>query len=80
MESVFASQRSIEAIERLVEEEKVAVEFLRAKATRSGDTTLGEIYTRVLNIRVEFIGELEARLNELRSQAEITAQINAMFL
>jgi hypothetical protein len=72
-------QKSIEVIERLVQEEKEAIDALRARAARVADSTLKEYLVTLTKIRSQFVIELESRVCELRSQAEVTTQINAMF-
>lgn len=72
-------QKSIEVIERLVQEEKEAIDALRARATRVADPTLKECLVTLTKIRSQFVIELESRVCELRSQGEVTTQINAMF-
>jgi rubrerythrin len=78
-EKIDPGQKSIEVIERLVEEEKEAIESLRARMARVTDPALKECLVTLAKMRSQFVSDLESRVSELRSQAEITTQINAMF-
>jgi rubrerythrin len=78
-EKIDPSQKSMEVIERLVEEEKEAIESLRARMARVTDPALKEFLVTLAKMKSQFVSDLEPRVSELRSQAEITTQINAMF-
>lgn len=66
-------------IERLMEEEKEAAEAYRRKASQVEDPALRSVLLDQAAKRDQFYFELESELRELRSQNEITFQINAMF-
>ena len=68
-----------EVIRYLMDEEKVAMELFREEADRVEDPSLRSVFMRLAEIRARGLSELESNANELRSLAEITAQINAMF-
>ena len=62
-----------------MDEEKVTMELLREEADRAEDPSLRSVFVHLAEVRARGLSELEANANELRSLAEITAQINAMF-
>jgi len=68
-----------EVIRHLMDEEKVAMELFREKADRVEDPSLRSVFIQLAEIRARGLSELESNADELRSLAEITAQINAMF-
>jgi rubrerythrin len=68
-----------EVIRNLMDDEKVAMELFREEADRVEDPSLRSVFMRLAEIRARGLSELESNANELRSLAEITAQINAMF-
>lgn len=78
-QSTHSYQTSTDIIERLMQEEKEAMESIRAKANRIDDPTLQTVITKLAEMRARSIEELELQFSEIKSQAEITTQINAMF-
>ena len=79
MSAVPSFTSSTDLIEWLMQEEREAVKSYHAKATRITDPRLQDLLTRLAEMRARSIAELESEVSEMRSQAEITTQINAMF-
>ena len=79
MSAVPSFTSSTDLIEWLMQEEREAVKSYQAKATRIKDPRLQSLLTRLAEMRARSIAELESEVSEIRSQAEITTQINAMF-
>ena len=79
MSAVQSFTSSTDLIEWLMQEEREAVKSYNAKATRVDDPRLQILLNRLAEIRSRSIAELESEVSEIRSQAEITTQINAMF-
>ncbi|MBI3112185.1 MAG: DUF2383 domain-containing protein [Ignavibacteriales bacterium] len=79
MSAVPSFTSSTDLIEWLMQEEREAVKSYHAKATRIKDPRLQSLLTRLAEMRARSIAELESEVSEIRSQAEITTQINAMF-
>ncbi len=77
----FDSQQkdSTETLTRLIQEEWEAIESYKSKATRIEDPYLQSLLRTLADLRARSVAELESRMNELKSQKEITTQINAMF-
>ena len=79
MSAVQSFTSSTDLIEWLMQEEREALKSYHAKATRVDDPRLQVLLNRLAEIRSRSIAELESEVSEIRSQAEITTQINAMF-
>lgn len=79
MSAVHSFTTSTALLEWLVQEEREAVQSYHAKAMRVDDPRLRILLKRLAERRAQSIAELESEVNEIRSQAEITKQINAMF-
>ncbi len=79
MSAVPSFTSSTDLIEWLMQEEREAVKSYHAKATRIDDPRLQGLLTRLADMRARSIAEMESEVSEIRSQAEITTQINAMF-
>lgn len=72
-------QTSTDIVERLLEEEREAMETIRSKATRVQDPRLQSVLRKLVEMRARNYAELELHISEIKSEAEITNQINAMF-
>lgn len=72
-------QTSTDIVERLLEEEREAMETIRSKATRVHDPRLQSVLRKLIEMRARNYAELEHHVSEIKSEAEITNQINAMF-
>ncbi|MBI3578274.1 MAG: hypothetical protein HY089_02555 [Ignavibacteriales bacterium] len=72
-------QTSTDIVERLLEEEREAMETIRSKATRVHDPRLQSVLRKLIEMRARNYAELELHISEIKSEAEITGQINAMF-
>jgi hypothetical protein len=77
----FDSQQkdSTETLTRLIQEEWEAIESYKSKAMGIADPYLQSLLRTLADLRARSVAELESRMNELKSQKEITTQINAMF-
>ena len=69
----------IEFIETVMKEEWEAMEAYRGRAAQFADPQLKTIFKRLSEMRAEYYKELKAQLVQIKSQAEITTQINDMF-
>lgn len=72
-------QTATDIVERLLEEEREAMEAIRSKAMRVHDPRLQSILRKLVEMRARNYAELELHVGEIKSEAEITDQINAMF-
>lgn len=72
-------QTATDIVERLLEEEREAMEAIRSKAMRVHDPRLQSVLRKLVEMRARNYAELELHVGEIKSEAEITDQINAMF-
>ncbi len=72
-------QTSTDIVERLMEEEREAMETIRSKATRVNDPRFQFVLRKLVEMRARNYAELELHISEIKSEVEITDQINAMF-
>ncbi len=75
----YASQPPADFIRNLMNEEMNAIEFYSQQAARAGDPALRWFFQKLAEMRLKCYDELETKLLEIKSQSEITGQINAMF-
>lgn len=74
------SQESVELIERLIEAERSAFEQHRLNASRAGEPQLTSLFAMLTEMHSQCYAELRTFIGEVKSQNEITRQINEMFL
>ena len=72
-------QSSTELVERLMEEERQAIEAYKQRGLHLEDPKLESLIKQLADTRIRCYLELEMQYNELKAQAEVTGQINAMF-
>ena len=75
-----AAQTISDVVERFVREEKEAMESLRARIAGLNDSNMRSVFEQISELRARYVAELESRFGEIKSRAEITNQINEMFL
>ncbi len=75
----YTSQQPADFIKNLMKEEMDAIEFYTQQAARTGDPALRWFFQKLAEMRLKCYDELETKLLEMKSQSEITGQINAMF-
>jgi len=66
-------------IEKLIDEERLALQAVREKADRTEDQGLKSAVAKLDEVISRLLDRLETRSSEERSREEITQQINAMF-
>jgi squalene cyclase len=71
---------SIHYIERLIEEERIAMEEHQERGTHAEDPKLRSLYDTLFRLRSRGVEVLQAYLNECKPEQEIINQINDMFL
>ncbi|HEY4612478.1 MAG TPA: hypothetical protein VII11_05805 [Bacteroidota bacterium] len=75
-----SSQSLTEALDRFMQEEKVVMDSLQGRIANVTDADLQSVFNKFSEIRARYLAELESQFGELKSRAEITKQINDMFL
>ncbi|MCI0706226.1 MAG: hypothetical protein L0Y80_01905 [Ignavibacteriae bacterium] len=81
---MIAKQRTTHTLadvfERFVQEEKVVMDSLQVRMSGVADVNVQSAYKKLAEIRSRYLSELELEFGEIKSRAEITRQINDMFL
>ena len=67
------------AFGRLIEKERETLKFFLSESEAASDPDLQSIFRKMAADRQQTIALLESHYSEIRSQEEITRQINAMF-
>jgi hypothetical protein len=62
-----------------MKEEMNTIEAYRRQVSFSGDPMLNSLFQKLAEIRLQCYTELESDIREMKSQSEVTGQINAMF-
>jgi rubrerythrin len=69
-----------ELIEQVMKKEWDAVQAYRSTATSSAHPELQTLFIQLAGLRERIYRELEEELSKVKSESEITGQINSMFL
>jgi rubrerythrin len=77
-QSDHPKQSPTDLIRGLMREEMNAIEAYRRQASYSGDPMLHSLFQKLAEIRLQCYTELESDIREMKSQSEVTGQINAM--
>jgi rubrerythrin len=75
----YRSRSVVELLENVMEKEKEAVELYREKASIVDDPELRAVFLHLADMRIFNYKELESKLVKVKSEIEITNQINDMF-
>lgn len=71
---------SLSYLERLIEEEKFAMQTCEDQAGRAEDSGMKSLFAKLAGLKAQGVAALQAYLNEKKPSAEIVQQINDMFL
>ena len=74
------NEQVVELIEGLMAQERLTMEQCRQQEAQATEPKLKSLILRLSETHAHSCAELGAYLNEVRSQNEITLQINEMFL
>jgi hypothetical protein len=80
MQRTVSSQTLSDVLDRFLQEEKVVMDSLQVRMSNVNDVELASVFEKLTDIRSRYLAELESEFGELKSRAEITKQINDMFL
>ena len=72
-------QSVIHAIEHVMMKERYIMEDYQRRADDVADPAIQQIYREVVQFRQKQFAELEQRLTQVKSQAQITDEINSIF-
>lgn len=78
-QSDHPTQSPTDFITDLIKEEMNVIESYRRQASYSGDPMLHSLLLKLAEMRLHCYAELESDIREMKSQSEVTGQINAMF-
>jgi rubrerythrin len=78
-QKVHGSSAAVELLEKIMQKEQEAVELYRQNASVVEDPDLKSVFLRIANMRINNYKELELKLIKIKSEIEITNQINEMF-
>lgn len=73
------SNSVIRAIEHVMMKERYVVEDYQRRAEDETDPSSKQIFLEVVQLRRKQFAELEQRLTQLKSQSQITDEINSIF-
>jgi rubrerythrin len=69
----------IHAIEQVMMKERYVVKDYQRRADEEADSAAKQIFLEVVQLRQKQFAELEQRLTQLKSQTQITDEINSIF-
>ena len=75
-----SAQTLTDVLDRFLQEEKVVMDSLQVRMSSVTDADLASVFQKLAEIRSRYLSELESEFGEIKSRAEITKQINDMFL
>jgi rubrerythrin len=78
-QKIHGSLSAVELLEKIMHKEKEAAELYQHNASVVEDPDLKSVFLRIANSRINNYKELELKLIKIKSELEITNQINEMF-